>query len=444
MPRPRNNRSPRARRFSRRAHRQDKRAWRQLSLFRLISLALLTLVVGVPLCFVAIHNATTASLDVAEPTATVLNGQYKLTNNNGCDANNDDEDYVPDHGDISSEAGSDEDVEADEDDEADEEEDTAKDGTNHYLNVEEGLEDKLLSKFKGIKVEKRKTCSVPPLLDSILRGDGVVLTDALVSECIDLMMEANDILNPGGVNCDPAHPNYFCMVKVDCVPGPAVYGVVLVGANRYSGALATVGTHDVLVEQDTDTTKRDQFYLEEAKVKPPDAGLYFIQRKAEYDIALLSNLLCIPTTALKLRSSSKSFFLTPEGVTVTRPELTNRYRVAHTSEKPYGHSKGWEINSEWIDEPHGRVPQRTISGLENVECIMLIEKEGKRDIITCLMHISFIKSSPDLGLLHNSNRSISQGRQIHHREEEVHCSPNRRIHEQSYRVVRSRDQGSRP
>ena len=92
----------------------------------------------------------------------------------------------------------------------------------------------------------------------------------------------------------------------------------------------------------------------------------------------MSNLLCLPTSVL-YRSSTKSFFYGPPGVTITRPELASTSdHVALINQKPYGASKaGHEINVEWAHEYHRVVPIRTIANIDKVKCIVLVEKEGK-------------------------------------------------------------------
>ena len=95
----------------------------------------------------------------------------------------------------------------------------------------------------------------------------------------------------------------------------------------------------------------------------------------------MSNLLCLPTLVL-YRSSTKSFFYGPPGVTIKRPELANTPEYEATiNQKPYGASKGHEINVEWALEWNRAMPVRQITNFDKVKCIVLVEKEGKSLLI---------------------------------------------------------------
>ena len=209
----------------------------------------------------------------------------------------------------------------------------------------------------------------------------------------------------------------MCVVHINC-PSPTedVNDISMVTVNTYRALHSAIALRANILSINwpwlKDTTKRGFFYWEKRKVStnialpatalatPPDRGLYLNQKQAEADIALLSNLLCVQTPPI-YRSSTKSTFYGPSGVTIVRPELINTpSHVAHVDHMPFGDERGYVINAEWHFEYNRIVTQRVFTNFDQVKCIVLVEKESKFDIHMCLKMClySYINSSISLHL----------------------------------------------
>jgi len=324
------------------------------------------------------------------------------------------------------ESEEDSDIEPASDDDGEEEEldddidiDTADDRFESFPDDKKSvLFDKLPLDLDQDKVKKLKKCVYEDPLP-IQRSDGAVLDPAKMTSCIKKFRNLNTALNPGGVGCSPGHPGMMCVVHINC-PSPTedVNDISMVRVDTYRALQSAIALRANILSINwpwlklKDTTKRGFFYWEKRKVStnialpatalatPPDRGLYLNQKQAEADIALLSNLLCVQTPPI-YRSSTKSTFYGPSGVTIVRPELINTpSHVAHVDHMPFGDEKGYVINAEWHFEYNRIVTQRVFTNFDQVKCIVLVEKESKFDIHMCLKMClySYINSSISLHL----------------------------------------------
>ena len=273
------------------------------------------------------------------------------------------------------------DTDDDDDDDDDDTEECAKDQYNTF-NAEEKA--KLMKTLPDdLKGAKLNVCTYDEPKLHIQRPDGAILDTAKINKCLKKFENANDVLNHNGAgSCSPGYPGMYCVVHVNCPStNMEVYDISMVSEDTYyeikSAILLRYEMLALNVPHIRDTTKRGFFYWEERKDTPPDLGYYTNQKYAEHLIAFLSNLLCVPTSVL-YRSSTKSFFFGPPGVTIKRPELANTQEYEATiNQKPYGASKGHEINVEWALEWNRVLPVRKFTNFDKVKCIVLIEKEGK-------------------------------------------------------------------
>lgn len=368
--------------------------------------------------------------------------------NNTCeDTASQDEDHEESDADAD-DAEEDEEQDTDDDDDNDNEESTKDQYHIFDAKTKAKLMKKLPQDLKGVKLN---VCTYDEPKLHIQRPDGAVLNTVKVNKCIEKFENANAVLNANGAgSCSATHPGMYCVVHLNC-PSPTmdIYDISIVSQDTYNEiSSAIVLRYDVLflgLQEVRDTTKRGFFYWEERKVTPPDLGYYTQQKHAEQAIAYLSNLLCLPTSVL-YRSSTKSFFYGPPGVTITRPELASTSdHVALINQKPYGASKGHEINVEWAHEYHRVVPMRKITNIDKVKCIVLVEKEGKSLLICmhCLVssHVYLLTSHICLSLSYE-NRSLQPSEPNAYQKVSVYHYTDWRIYESIHRRVCTCYQGS--
>ena len=286
------------------------------------------------------------------------------------------------------------DVEEEDDGELDPDDDE-EDGNKNLSSIDEDTKKKLMKKLSDTKdIKEPKQCVHPdPNGPNIVRGDGITLDDAKVDKCLDIWETGTNQLNnlfPRG--CSPNHPGWLCVVHINCAE-ESVYDISVVDRNTHTALMSILVLRESIKLMGVGlsaSTKRHWFYWEEYKVSPPDQGQYRVQREADRDVALLSNLNCVPTNVIA-RSSTHSFMRGPFTIERTDTDIRANDRVANMMYKPYGASKYHEINSEWIDEFHGRVPPRKID-LTKVKCIVLIEKEGSLLYFTRFILCSYTHS----------------------------------------------------
>ena len=277
------------------------------------------------------------------------------------------------------------DVGEEDDEELDSDED---DGNNNLSSIDEDTKNKLMNKLPDLEgIKEPKQCVHPdPTGPNIVRGDGMILNDAKVDKCLEIWRAGTNQLNnlfPTG--CSPNHPGRLCVVHVNCAD-ENIYDVSVVHLNTHTALMSILNLRESIKLMNVGlwtSLKRHWFYWEEYKVSPPDQGQYQSQRQAELDVALLSNLLCVPTHVIA-RSSTKSFVRGPFTIERTDNDVRPNEHLADMMWKPYGASKYHEINEEWVDEFHGRVPVRKMD-LTKVKCLVLIEKEG---VFTAIYSVS--------------------------------------------------------